>query len=171
MGAIHGHFRALQLWLKRLVLTRHFSAGLLDGLVDLVQQLLVMVLLLIPVLLLVASLITILKKDAALDAVMEDQLINNVLSLEASLLPPELGEVVGCLWVVRREHLEEHLVTFFSGELFLVVARHVVVVLAEEVLVVLEIVVVVLLNLSAGGSLLGGASASWHFVLFWFVKI
>ena len=146
-------------------LTRNFAAGLFDSLVDLVEQLLVMVLLLIPVLLLVASLIAVLQKDAALDAVVEDELVDNILRLEAPLLPPELGQVVRCLRVVRGEHLEEHLVALLRRQILLIVARHVVVVLAEEVFVVGKIVVVVFFDLSAGWALLGGASARWHSLL------
>ena len=56
-----------------------------------------MVLLLIPVLFLVAGLVTLLEEDAALHAVMEDELVNDTLGLELALLPGELGDV-SCLW-------------------------------------------------------------------------
>ena len=98
---------------------------------------------------------------------MEDELVDEVLSLEAALFPGEFGQVVGGLRVFRIEHLEFDLVALFGRQLLLVVAGHVVVVLAEEVLVILNIVIDIFFDLSTGGALLGSASSGgWHlFVL------
>ena len=123
-----------------------------------------MVLLLIPVFFLVAGLITILEQDAALDRVMENQLVDHIFRLKATVLPRELGEVVWRLRVVGGKHFEVILVAFLRSELFLLVAGHVVLLVANKVVIFLDIVVVVFFDLAATVALFSRASSSgWHF--------
>ena len=80
------------------ILTGNFAARLADSLVDLVEEHHVLGLLLIVELFLVAGFHRILEEDTAFDAVMEHELVHEVLRLEASLLPRELSQVV---WRLR----------------------------------------------------------------------
>ena len=68
-------------------LTGNFVASVLDGLVDLVQQHVIPLGLFIPVLFLEAEVVAVLEKDASLNAIVEDDLVDIGLSHQAALPP------------------------------------------------------------------------------------
>jgi hypothetical protein len=70
-----------------LTIVGHLSRVLLDGLVDVVQELGVSGLLLLKELLLVSGFLRLLEQDVTFDGVMEHNLIHNVLGLEYALFP------------------------------------------------------------------------------------
>ena len=69
------------------ILTGNFVASILDGLVDLIQEHVVPLGFLVPVLLLEAEVVAVLQEDAALNAVVEDDLVDVSLSFQAALFP------------------------------------------------------------------------------------
>jgi hypothetical protein len=70
-----------------LTIVGHLSRVLLDGLVDVVQELGVSGLLLLKELLLVSGFLRLLEQDVTFDGVMEHNLIHNFLGLEYALFP------------------------------------------------------------------------------------
>ena len=146
-------------------LTLILDTAFLDSFVNLVQKHIVMIFLLFPVIFLEACLIRALEQDIALDGVMEHKLLNDAFRLEAALLPAEFSQVVRCLGVARREHLEMNFIALLRCQLLLIIAWHVVIVLAEQILIILKIIVVVLLDLPTRGSFLCSTASRGHLKL------
>ena len=141
----------------------NFAAFFLDCFVDLIEKSEIILLLLIKVLVLITSLLRVLKQDVAINRVMEHKLIDNILGLEASILERELGQIVWCLWIVRIQHLEDHLFFLLLGEILLVHSWNVVCTHVEKIVVFLD-VFVLLIDVWSSDVLLSldFSSSFWH---------
>jgi len=152
-----------RLLLLLLTIVGHFLARLLDSLVDLVQKSGIGLLLLLMELLLVASLLRVLQEDVSLDGVMEDELVHDLFSLEAAVLPAELGDVLWSLRVLRIKHLKDGLILLLGGQLFLVSHWQSGVVVDELVLVMETLVLIFVFDAASLGASGLSHLAWWHF--------
>ena len=144
----------------------NFAAFFLNCFVDLIKECKIILLLLIKVFVLITSLLAVLEQDVAINRVMEHELIDNIFGLEASILERELGQIVWCLWIVRIQHLEDHLFFLLLGEILLVHSWDVVCTHVKKIVVFLDIFVL-LINVWSSDVLLSLdlSSSFWHWLV------
>jgi len=77
-----------------ITIKRVLSKLFLDSDVNLIKQALVGALLIVPNFFLIASLITVLRDDVTVELEVENQMLNNIVSLEVAILIREFGGVM-----------------------------------------------------------------------------
>ena len=111
----------------------------LEGLVHLVEKLLVSSVFVVPFVLLISGVIRVLEQDTSINIDVESQMLNLIVDNEFSVTERELAKVVWGLWVERVQSFDHLFVFLLGGQLLLIDAAHICLV-HNEIIFVLNVI-------------------------------